>query len=108
MTPKSGDFHEKLTFLEHAQEALMQLVGCVAIPGSVPQCAGSNFRLPKVEQKIPMFSTCFMLNDVFRLFSCSVVVVQESVLKCNTRVIEQDTWSEKEKALRVPRAVNIG
>ena len=49
-----------------------------------------------------------MLDDVFRLFGCSVVVVQESVFQRNARVIEQDTWSEKEKALRVPRAVNIG
>ena len=48
------------------------------------------------------------LDDVFRLFSSSVVVVPESVFQCNTRVIEQDTLTEKEKALRVPRAVNIG
>ena len=37
-----------------------------------------------------------------------MVVVQESVFQCNTRVIEQDAWTETEKALRVPRAVNIG
>ena len=35
-------------------------------------------------------------------------VVQQSVFQRDARVIEQDTWSEKEKALRVPRAVNIG
>ena len=49
-----------------------------------------------------------MLDDVFRLFSCSMVVVQESVFECHTRVNEQDLCNEKEKALRVPRAVNIG
>ena len=54
------------------------------------------------------FDIPFLLDDLFRLFSCSVVVVQESVFQRNTRVIEQDTLTEKEKALRVPRAVNIG
>ena len=49
-----------------------------------------------------------MLDYVFRLFNCSVVVVQESVSQCNARVIKQGPWTEKEKALRVPRAVNIG
>ena len=50
-----------------------------------------------------------MLDDaLFRLFSCSMVVVQESVFQGNTRVIDQDAWTETEKALRVPRAVNIG
>ena len=76
--------------------------------GSVLECTGSHFRLPKVDKKLPKFSTFFMLDDVFRLFSCSVVVVQESAFQCNTHVIEQDACTEKEKALRVPRAVNIG
>ena len=76
--------------------------------GSVLECTGNNFRLPKVEQKTPNISTFSILDDVFRLFSCSVVVVQESVFQRNTRAIAQDTWTEKEKALRVPRAVNIG
>ena len=76
--------------------------------GSVLECTGSYFRWPKVDTKNPKISTFFMLDDVFRLSSCSVVVVQESVFQCHARVIEQDTWTEKEKALRVPRAVNIG
>ena len=59
-------------------------------------------------RKFRKFRHFFMLDDVFRLFSCSVVVVQESVFQHNTRVIEQDTCTKKEKALRVPRAVNIG
>ena len=75
---------------------------------SVLECTGIYFRLPKVDIKFPKFSTFFMLDDVFRLFNCSVVVVQDSVFQCNTRVIEQDPWTEKEKALRVLRAVNIG
>jgi len=37
-----------------------------------------------------------------------MVVVQDSLLQCNARVIERDTFTEKEKALRVPLAVNIG
>ena len=49
----------------------------------------------------------FLLDDVFRLFGCSMVVVQESVFYCNTRVIDQDAWTDTEKALRVPRAVNM-
>ena len=49
-----------------------------------------------------------MIDDVFRLFNRSANVVQESVFQCNARVIEQDPSTEKEKALRVPRAVNIG
>ena len=65
-------------------------------------------RLPKVEQEIWKFRHFSMPDDVFRVFSCSVVVVQGSVSQCYTRVIEQDTWTEKEKALRVPPAVNIG
>ncbi len=44
----------------------------------------------------------------FLLFSWSVVVVQESVFQRNTLEIEQDTWNANGKALRVPRAVNIG
>ena len=76
--------------------------------GIVLECTGLYFRLPKVDKKIPKISTFFMLDAIFRLFSCSVVVVQESVFQRNARVIEQDTLTEKEKALRVLRAVNIG
>ena len=49
-----------------------------------------------------------MLDAAFQLFSCSMVVVQESVFECNTRVIEQSAQTATEKALRVVRAVNIG
>ena len=63
---------------------------------------------PKSNRKFRKFRHFFMLEAVFRLFSCSVVVVQWSVFQRNTRVIEHVTWTEKEKALRVPRAVNIG
>ena len=50
-----------------------------------------------------------MLNEAFfRLFSCAMVVVQESMFQCNAHVIAQDAWTEAEKALRGPRAVNIG
>ena len=49
-----------------------------------------------------------MPDNVFGCSAVLVVVVQESVLQGRTRVIEQDTCNEKENALRVPRAVNIG
>ena len=62
----------------------------------------------KIEQKMLEISAFVMLDGVFGLFSCSMNVVQESVLQCNTRVIGRDACTEKEKALRVPRAVNIG
>ena len=49
-----------------------------------------------------------MLDDTFRVVQLLVVVFEESLFHRNTREIEQDTCNAKEKALRVPRAVNIG
>ena len=37
------------------------------------------------------FDILFMLESVFRLFNCSVVVVEWSVFQRNTRVIQEDT-----------------
>ena len=77
--------------------------------GSVLECTGSYFSLPDVEKKMVKKSTFFpCLTTPFSVVSCSMVVVQESVFQCNARVIEQDAWTETEKALRVRRAVNIG
>ena len=70
VTPTSRDFHEKLTFLENAQEASRKLLGCVGSGRECLEVAGSHFRLPKVEKKIPKISTFFMLDDVF---GCSAV-----------------------------------
>ena len=61
-----------------------------------------------VEQNMSKISTFFDAWHRFRLFSSLVVVIQELVFQCPTRVIEQDTCKEKEKVLRVHRAVNIG
>ena len=76
--------------------------------GSVLERTVSYFGCLKLIRKIPKISTFFMLDDVFRLFSCSVVATQETVFQRNARILEQDPCTEKEKALRVPRAVNIG
>ena len=64
--------------------------------------------MPKVEKENQKISTFYMLDHVFGCSAVLVVVVQGSVFRCHTRVIEQDTCTEKEKALRVPRAVNNG
>ncbi len=76
--------------------------------GSVLKCAGSYFRMLKVEQQNIKISTFFMVDHVFGCSAVLVVVVQDSLFQCETQVIDEDTWSEKEKALRVSRAVNIG
>ena len=76
--------------------------------GSVLECAGSNFRMLKDEPNILKILTFFHASLRFRLSSSSIVVVQKSMFRFFARVIEQDTCNEMEKALRVPRAVNIG
>ena len=78
------------------------------MPGNVLECAGSHFRMIKVEQKISKISTFSYVWQRFGSCLCFVVVVQQFLFQCHTRVIEQDTCKKKEKALRVPRAVNIG
>ena len=49
-----------------------------------------------------------MFHDIFRCSALHLLSSKEAVFTHNARVCEQDTCSEKEKALRVPRAVNIG
>ena len=49
-----------------------------------------------------------MFDDIFRCSAVHSLSFKESVFTHNVRVREQDTCTEKEKALRVPRAVNIG
>jgi len=52
--------------------------------------------IPRGKQRLTVyrahhFRHFCLFDDVFGLFTCSVVVVQESVFQRNTRVIEQDT-----------------
>ena len=75
---------------------------------SVLECVGSYSGLFEFEKKILKNSTFLHASAFSRLFTCLMVVVQKSLYQFDTRAIEQDAWSQKEKALRVPRAVNIG
>jgi len=78
------------------------------VTGSVLECIRIRFRLRTFEPKFQKIFTFCMFGDVFRGFSCSEIAVQESVFQCYALLIDRDTSIEKEKALRVPRAVNIG
>ena len=67
---ESGDFHEKLTFLENAQEASMKLLICLKTGHECLESAGDRLRVFKFEQEISKISTFFMLVHVF---GCSAV-----------------------------------
>jgi len=50
-----------------------------SMSGSVSECTGLYFRLPKVDKKKTDFSTFSMVDDVFRLFGSLMGVAQNSL-----------------------------
>ena len=113
---KSRDFHEKLTFLENAQVASRKLLGCV---WSSRECFRVHMQLFWIAQSrkensenfdiFPCLMTFFSVVQLFGGCRSRIRGFRSAYVRNLSFVFQTLPMKrQKEKAPRVPRAVNIG